>query len=882
MVKTPLYLLLLLIPCLFLIKNRNKKRDRRTVFSIILYCLSFLLLVLALAGFGVIKEKSREYRVFILDVSDSVSPQTQDNAASIINAKLKEMNHEDFAGFVLLGEEGMIEKNLQNNLLKITFESKISGRSTNIEDAIYKAIGMFPDTGRRSIFLFSDGLENAGNSRSAAVRAASAGIRIFTIPLNSNIPDSEVYIQDLLVPGKIHKGQIHDYTLIVGSTVQTTALVTFFKDGIYMGEERLSLYSGLNTFTYSSKIEESGIHEYRAILEPETDTFRENNMMTVPLTVSGEPRVLIVSENESFYLRDALTVQNILSDLITPLLIPGTAGLLLQYDSIIFENIPAGSVSLSQMEIIKDFVKNKGGGFIMLGGDKSFGAGGYYDTPLEEILPVDMDVTSSLQIPSLTMIMVIDRSGSMKNAVERGVNKLDVAKEAVLEAVEILNPFYLVGIIAFDTDSFFAVPLIEAKEVDIIKDLLLAVTPTGGTALLPAMKEAYNKLKDSDSAVRHMIILSDGLSDDADFEALSKEISTDGITISTVGVGDDSDKELLESIARWGGGRSYFSSNIRDVPRIFASESFIVSRAHIVEETFIPDFPIQHNIIEGLDDFFPALDGFVLTYPKSGANHILTSSEGHPLLSAWNYGLGRTAIWSSDFSGRWGSRLVSWDRFPQFSAQLVRWVEKPVKDQNLNFNFTGIDGNRTMSINAKDKEFNYINKLKLEGIISFPDGSEQHISIIQQGPGIYSGEFELKSEGTSIITVYDKNNAIEPEITGISLPYSTEFRPMNEDFTLLIELAESTGGSILDINTQDFSTLQIEEKSSTKEMKEILILLALFLFCLNILVRLIPYSKRRPTRTDREEADFDELRLKIDRGKQERLYNKRKDNFWFG
>ena len=882
MVNSPLYLFLMVIPLFIIYRRWNKIRDRKVIFSIFLYCLSFTLLVLGLAGFGIIKEKSINYTVFILDVSDSISIQAQDEAASIIEKHLKEMDYNDLSGIVLFGEESMIEKNLQNSLRHITFESRISGRSTNIEEAIYRAIGMFPEKGKRSIILFSDGLENSGNSRNAAVRAASAGIRVFTVPLYSEKPDSEVYIQDFIVPGKIYKEQIHDYTLIIGSTTQTSALVTFFKDGIYMGEERLFLYSGLNTFTYSSQIEDPGIHEYRAVIEPEADTYRENNIMTVPVTVSGEPKILIVSESGSPYLKEALAVQNINSDIVPPLMIPNSSGMLLEYDSIIFDNIPAGSVSIMQMNMIKDFVKNKGGGFVMVGGGKSFGAGGYYDTPLEEILPVDMDVTSSLQIPSLTMLMVIDRSGSMKSSVERGVNKLDVAKEAIMEAVEILNPFYRVGIIAFDTEYFFAVPLIEASEVEIIKKQLMQVKPGGGTALFPAMEGALEELKLSDSAVRHMIILSDGLSDEGDFEIVAKEAAELGISISTVAVGDDSDQELLEQIALWGEGRSYFTSDIREVPRIFASESFIVSRAHIVEETFIPDFSVQHTIINGFEEFFPALNGFVLTYPKSGANHVLMTPDGHPLLSVWQYGLGRTASWSSDFSGRWAARLVGWDKYPVLVSQLIRWVERPVRPKNLTFNFTGSGRKRILNINAKDEFNNYINRLDLEGIISSPDGTEQHIAISQRGPGIYTTQFELNSEGTNIITVYDKNNRIDPEITGISLPYSSEFRPMNEDFTLLIELAESTGGSLININDVNLSELQIDENTGTKDMKELLTILALIIFLINIVLRLIPEKKSTIRAKDAENQDLDDLRLKIDSGKKESLYNRRKVNFWFG
>jgi uncharacterized membrane protein len=883
MVDSPLFLLLLFIPAAILFRTRQKKRDRKTRISQILYFFSFLLLTLALSGFGIIKEKSKDYRVFVVDVSDSISVEAQLNAERIINEYLNGMKPEDYAGIVLFGEKGMIERNLQNNAGMMTYESLVAARSTNIEEALTTAMGMFPEKGKRSIILLSDGLENSGNSRRAAVRAASAGIRIFTIPLNSEIPESEVYIHDLILPAKIRKNQIHDYSLIIGSTIQTTSLITFFKNGTYMGEEKVLLFEGLNTFTYTSIMEHSGIHEYRAVIEPETDTYRENNIITVPVTVSGEPKVLIVSQDDSTYLIDALKTQNIEAENRPPSRIPASPGMLLEYDSIIFNNIPSGSVSYNQMHLIKDFVKNKGGGFLMIGGEQSFGAGGYYNTPLEEILPVDMDVTSTLQIPSLTMIMVIDRSGSMKTAVGRGVNKLDVAKEAVMEAVEILNPFYKVGIIAFDTEFFFAVPLIEAGESETISRQLMEVIPAGGTDLFPAMEAAFKELKQSDSAVRHMIILSDGLSDKGDFEILSRAVSEAGISVSTVAVGDDSDKELLEDIAEWGSGRSYYTSDIREVPRIFASESFIVSRAHIVEETFIPEVTSDHNVISGLENFFPALDGFVLTYPKSGATHILTTTDGHPLLSLWKYGLGRTASWSSDFGGRWGGKLVEWEMFPKLAAQLVRWIERPIHSENLTFSFQGSGKSKKLIINARDDDKNFINNLKLDGIISSSNGSEQSISITQKGPGLYEAYVELHSEGTNILTVFDRNNAIDPDFTGISLPYSSEFKPMKEDFTLLIELADTSGGTIMSSDSNALSPIpEIEGKTGTRDMKEILSLFAMLLFILNIIIRLLPEATGKNGSNRIEDESLDKLRLKIDEGKKQSLHNRRKDTFWFG
>src|SRR5262245_65439514 len=85
----------------------------------------------------------------------------------------------------------------------------------------------------------------------------------------------------------------------------------------------------------------------------------------------------------------------------------------MEYTALIFDNVPSFGISVSQMETLERYVRDMGGGLLMVGGEKSFGAGGYYGTPLEKILPVDVDIPTKTSLPSLRLFMLIHHSHSM-------------------------------------------------------------------------------------------------------------------------------------------------------------------------------------------------------------------------------------------------------------------------------------------------------------------------------------------------------------------------------------------------------------------------------------------------------------------------------------
>ncbi|MBT3273451.1 MAG: VWA domain-containing protein, partial [Spirochaetales bacterium] len=672
----------------------------------------------------------------------------------------------------------------------------------------------------------------------------------------------EVIVQALLAPVVVNSGQVHDITALIQSERATNGLLYIFKDGEYLGEEGIHLEPGINRYTYSSRIDESGAHMYEVYIRPDSDTIEENNIFSASVLVKGDAAVLYVSnegEAANSFL-SALSVQGISAKKITPAILPKDLQSLMHYDAIIFDNVPAFDLSLASMELIERYVRDSGGGFLMLGGDKSFGIGGYFNTPVERALPVDMDVTSSMNIPSLALFLVIDKSGSMGDIVASGQTKLDLVKEAVIASVEILNPFYKVGLLAFDADFEWTVEPIEAGSKGQIIEDMRGLAAGGGTKLYPALVEAFNELKETPAAVKHLLILSDGLTDEEDFESIAKEIRRENITISTISVGGDSDRELLSMMAEQGGGRSYFTDDIQRIPRIFASESIIVSRGLIVEESFVPQPGVPSEITNGTDlPAIPPLRGFVLTYPKTGAQQVLSAFNGSPLLSIWRYGLGKSAAYTSDFRGKWGRDLLNWDDFPVLAAQLIRWLKREQGSGYLKTAVNKQGSSGTITIDAIDENDNFINGLELEALILGPDGRSANHSIIQSAPGLYELDFETGESGDYFVTVYNVRNDLEipPETHILTIPYPSEYLKHKADGALLTDLAVISGGRVLSsvVGREDILFSDIEESPGAYlDLWRYFLMAALLLFLIDITSRHVLRSRKSEDDEGREQV----------------------------
>jgi Ca-activated chloride channel homolog len=898
------FLLLGVLPVAYVLFRRYAPKTSPGVdglrLAVRLLCL--LLVIAALASPQLSSEVDRVNVLYLVDVSDSMGPGSREEAMEYIDLTARQRGADDTLGVTVFGADVSPEIQVSSTPGEITMESLVDPSGTDIEGALYRSVSLFPDAGENRIILISDGNETTGEARNAARALASMNIQVHPVRLEPKISGNEVLIQSIVAPRQVNSGQVHDVTVLVHSETDSDALLYIFRDGVYMGEDAVALRAGSNRYTYTSRIDESGSHLYEVYVQTDDDTVQENNRYRTSVRVRGEPAVLYVSgvDDSSPQLLAALAVQGITVAAVHPESIPTDLQSLLHYDAVVFDNVPAFDISIASMELLERYVKDAGGGFLMIGGDNSFGIGGYYATPIEKALPVDMDVTSSMNIPSLALLMVVDKSGSMGDTIASGETKLDLVKEAVIASIEVLNPFYTVGLLAFDADYEWTVPPTNAgSRQQIIRDMAGLATG-GGTHLYPALEEAFNRLENTQAAVKHVLVLSDGLTDEGDFERLAAMMRESKITVSTVSVGGDSDRELMAMIADLGGGRSYFTDDIQRIPRIFASESIIVSRGLVVEEPFIPMLETPSEIVDGLDiTGAPPIHGFVLTYPKAAAQTVLSAFNNYPLLTTWRYGLGKTAAYMSDFKGKWGLDLVAWDDFPLLASQLVRWLRRSPGSGDLT---VSLDESGVLSVDAVDEQGNFINGLLLEAIVLSPDGGSERRPLNQSAPGFYQIEFDAGLSGDYYLTVFGDgaDRTIPPETHILTIPYPREYNKFKPDTILLDEIARMTGGSRPSFSAAQGELLYAHSGSSgaaNSPLWRALLIAALLLFLIDIALRMMLRGRNtededshesileRIRRTSESRSSrrltYEEL-LEHLRTQQRRESERRDVSYWFG
>jgi Mg-chelatase subunit ChlD len=818
---SPWYLLLLLaIPPLVWLSVRSLKRTvsgaasptpglsptRRLLF-ITLRVIALASLVLALAGLVLSRTGIGGMTMaFLLDESDSVSRESHATAIAMMEQIRSRLSGDDRAILVRFGGNAEAEELVPGKQVPEEAAEEIDRGTTDIARAVQFTLAQLPEEGSRRIVLFSDGNENRGKAAETAALAASFGVEISCVPLAPPPSQSEVSVESINAPDRVRTGEPHEITVLIKSRTRTSARISLFRDGVPVGTQEEMLSSGENSITATGIFPDPGLHSYEALVDSSDDLFLENNHVKRFVEVSGNPAVLYVAKRggKSSALLSALAAQGISVVEREAGELPGSIQGFVPYDGVILDNVPAYSLSFEKMQIIEQYVRDVGGGLLMIGGDSGFGAGGYYQTPIERVLPVDMDVKSQVQMPRLTLIIVADKSGSMEGIVPTGETKLDVVKSAAYSAIELLNPFDRVGLLAFDASWEWTVPVTEARNKEAVGQELSTLIPGGGTVLFPALEEAHRVMVSAVSAMKHIIIISDGLVSDgteraAELEKTISDMAAEKITISTVAVGQDADKALLSSIAKRGGGRYYATDDPTNVPRIFMTETMLVSRGLLVEKTFLPQPRSGSEILQGIPlAGMPTLEGFVLTYLKTGAEESLGALYDSPLLASWRYGLGKSAAFTSDLKGRWGKAWVRWDAYSRFAAQLVRWIQRPVSFDVLHPRVTLEAGRGDITVDAYDELSTFVNGLDLRAVILGPAGDRDEVRLPQKAPGLYGGSFGAEKTGDYSITLAALNHTeLAPRTIGMSLSYPDEYRDRGVNTGLLSSLANATRGMLL-------------------------------------------------------------------------------------
>ncbi len=810
----PTFLLaLVLVPAAVWLALQSRRLDpRRRRWSASLRAAVLTLVILGLAQPRIVRPVAERGVAFVLDLSDSVPAAERARAEDFVRQAMDGMAADDRAAVVVFGERALVDRAARPGRLDAIRSVPGGGRS-DLGAALRLGAAVLPADAGRRIVVLGDGRANLGDLDRQAELARAQGIPVDVVPLAAAAGGAETLVAALEAPAGSRVGQRVEVTAVVRAATAGRARLQVFSDSDVLLDRAVDLAPGDNRFGVPVTVDAPGFHRYRAQVLPERDGRVENNQAAAYTVVAGPPKVLVVAHepDRAGPLVSALVAAGRSPELVAPDRVPASLLELAGYDAVVLADVPAGMLSIEAMDALLAFVRDLGHGLLMIGGEDSFGAGGYKDTPVEKALPVEMEVRDKEKRPDVAIAFVVDKSGSMGETSAGagpgwgtgGLNKLDLAKEAVLQAADLFRPDDQVALVTFDDRAFHEWPLRPHTAPGDFAQAVGGVQIGGGTNILAGMVGGVDEVEGAEAGLKHVILLSDGWSDAGGYERVLERMDAAGITLSIVAVGQGS-APYLQDLAEAGGGRYYPITDPADIPQVLVEETMTALGTYLIEERFQPVPGSRSSILSGLDAAaLPPLNGYNGTTAKQSAQVALWSHLEDPVLAQWQHGLGRAVVWTSDLKRQWAADWVGRPDFGAFAVQLVDW-SLPAPDSAGLAVETHLDGgSATLALRASDQAGRALNDLAVEARLAGPDGASLSVPLVQSAAGQYRAAVDLPAEGAYLLRVIARDTAgqiVGGQTAGLVVPYSPEYADPSEQPTdpRLFRLAEATGGRVID------------------------------------------------------------------------------------
>ncbi|NJN68531.1 MAG: VWA domain-containing protein [Chloroflexaceae bacterium] len=371
-------LLLLLLPFLWaytllaLKTARRKANPRAGVlarlvawrprFALALRTTIFVAFVLSLAGTQVVRPVRDLAVVFLVDGSDSVTPDQREWASDYINQSLATRQPADRAAIVVFGQNALVERvpARLDTIARLT--STPIGNRTNIASAIQLGLALLPTDTQKRLVLLSDGEENAGRATEAARLAAVRHIPIDVVPLPVT-SGADVLVSALDAPDTAREGQTLTLQASLQSSMETSGRLQVFADGELVGTQEVAISPGTTTVPLTVPGSEQGFHRYEVRLEAHDDTRAVNNRAAAFTTVQGPPRVLLIASDpaRATPLQRALEASQARVELLAPDQVSAEPSHLERYAAIFLVDVLAHDVPEPLKEALPIYVREQGG-----------------------------------------------------------------------------------------------------------------------------------------------------------------------------------------------------------------------------------------------------------------------------------------------------------------------------------------------------------------------------------------------------------------------------------------------------------------------------------------------------------------------------------------
>ena len=612
----------------------------------------------------------------------------------------------------------------------------------------------------------------------------------------------------------------------------------------------MAFKAGKNRYTLPLYLRSEGFYEYKAVVEiPDgKDSWEENNIAINSIFLKGKGEVLVVTSPDGDK-RDWELLSKAIQDagrnvkVIESFELPRDAKALQPYDCVVYVNVPADELDSLQMQACRDAVYNQGTGFLMIGGENSFGPGGYHNTSIEEALPVDMDISNKKIMPKGALAVIL-HTCEFQDGNTWG-------KRIAKDSIRVLSKQDEAGVLAWDGNDSWVFPLTPVSQYsDMVQKInnaeLMDMPYFQGT-----MQMAFNALQASDAAQKHVIIISDG-DPSPPTPKLLDDYKKAKITISTVLVEAFHKGQFIKPmqlIARSTGGRFYKPTNPNALPSIFIKEAKTLKKSMIQNKTFVPKIEFNDGaLLKGIEAL-PELHGYVLVSAKPDPRRCRTILRGpdkeqlDPILAIGSYGIGKSAAFTSDLSPRWGRDWLSWDKALPFIKQTIVTISRVSSEGSLRMrtDYSGAKATVVLEDFHTNDEF-----LQIGAKVSRPDGKQVDVEFKQIAPRRYQADFDLTGEGNYQVFAIAKGPTRNEQVFGgVTVPYSIEYLKFSSNMKDLEKLVNRTGGRMLDGNTtgkEIFNTPR-EIKQSSQPFYDILLLILACLIPLDVAIRRVQVDK---------------------------------------
>jgi hypothetical protein len=704
----PWFLLLLLaLPALALWPRRSE-RGRDGLHFLLRACV-FAFAILALAKPVMVGETRRVHQVVILDRTASARSTAAGEAWA--------------AEFV-----ARAPRSVRATLIELGPEEQASCLSAALEQAL-RAI---PDGARGAVTLLSDGLATDRRWGPAAQSLSERHIPVHTIGFESAGGLYPVRLAELAPLRVGHTARV------AAEVVGRCASMSLVLSGPEGELDRIEAQpcDGRGRFTFEFEPAEPGFLPLSVVVSGEGSR-DESARIDSTIAVQDPLRVLYLGDR---MLGGAERVSQLVGrgfrvddGSVNAIEAHGLDG----YDLTLLDDRPASALPEAFQRELSRAVTEGGLGLLAAGGSAAFGPGGYYETPLAEVLPVEFVQKEEKRDPSTTLVVIIDTSGSM------GGNRVQLAKEVARLSIRRLLPHDKVGIVEFYGAKRWAAPIQPASNAIELERALNRLNAGGGTVILPAIEEAFYGLKNVETRYKHVLVLTDGGVETGAFEPLMRRMADEGINVSTVLIGPDAHSEFLVSLANWGKGRFYSVPNRFNLPEILLKQPASAK---------LPAYRPGVHTLNGRGgpgwwgdvdpSSVPALSGYVETTPRPGAEKLLETVEGsHPVLASWQYGLGRVTAFLSEPTGPGTESWKDWDGYGPLLARVLGRTSALAREP-FAFEVERRDHELTVTARRRVRE-----NVAPRAVLLAEDGNEElELAFRERADGLFDARFVLAPE----------------------------------------------------------------------------------------------------------------------------------------